>query len=1228
VDVSFNAVTDQLFPGIYDTSVVFSNLSGNGSTARAVHLQIKEPPGTFTITPAEDYYAEGNEGGPYLPEKKVYTLHNNSTEFGFEWSVAQSEPWPNIAPQNGTLDPGQSVDVTLTIDPAHPIVIGTNNATVYFNNDTTQETQQKNVTAVANQIFYVTPDEAFISQGSEGGPFTPATKTYTLLYTGSDVFNWYAQSIFWIWEVNPSSGSLTSGQTVDVTISLSNAVTTLYSETWDGVVRFYNGDTDHLHQERVTQLLVFNGAGQLYVDPMQGFTTTGPRGGPFNPASKTYELSWLGVAPIDWEVVPSTNWLTVTPPSGTLNDGDSVNVTVSPNSDASFLPKGTNTSSLVFRSTNGVSYATLPVSLIATQVPAGTMVITPNEHFYGQGPVGGPFSPTNKVYTVSYFGPAPLHWLAIPNDDYFAATPDSGVLTNGQSVAVTIYLTPYANQLADGLYEEVMTFIDTDNDVVVYRGVDLDVGSAGILNVSPASDFTSSGPQGGPFTPSSMNYTLQNTGGHWLSWSASKASTWITLSPNSGSIPPGGASTMTVSFNANANTLGQGGHTDTININNTISGNGNTTRGVSLDVGLPGVMSVTPANNLVSSGTQGGPFSPTQQVYTIENVGAGNLNWAVLKGQTWITLTSQFGTLAPGATTNIAVTINTNANALAAGNYLDFIFFANTDNGDGNATRQVQLTVNPQPGMLSVSPAGGLTSSGTQGGPFTPANQTYTLQNTGGVTINWSVTKTSNWVSFNAFSGSLSPGATTNVTVSIHSNANTLTPGNYSDTVTFTNTSNAAGTTTRLVSLTVNAPAALSVTPASSLNSSGTQGGPFSPSTQTYTLQNTGSVTLNWTASKGATWVTLSTTSGSLAAGASTTVDVSINANANSLAAGAYSDTVSFTNTTNGAGNTTRAVALTVNAPANLSVTPTGGLSSSGTQGGPFSPSTQTYTLQNTGSVTLNWTASKSATWTTLSATSGALNAGASTNITVSINTNANSLAAGSYTDTVSFTNATNGAGTTTRSVSLTVNPTPGVLSVTPTNALISSGYQAGPFSPSNQVYTLQNTGGTAINWKATNTTTWTTLSITNGALNAGASTNVTVRINTNANSLAAGNYSDSVTFTNTSNTSGSAIRAVSLTVNAVVLNAPTSLTATQLTSSSVRLNWVDNSTGEDGDAVERAVKQGNSFGAFSQIGTTGPNAITFTNSGVSKATYRYRVRAFRSATYGPYSGTVDITVK
>lgn len=87
----------------------------------------------------------------------------------------------------------------------------------------------------------------------------------------------------------------------------------------------------------------------------------------------------------------------------------------------------------------------------------------------------------------------------------------------------------------------------------------------------------------------------------------------------------------------------------------------------------------------------------------------------------------------------------------------------------------------------------------------------------------------------------------------------------------------------------------------------------YLPSSTVHTLTNSGTTSINWTATKTEAWVTLSSASGTLAAGASTTVTVSINtAQADLLDVGAVSDIVTFTNTTNGRGSTTRSVSLNV----------------------------------------------------------------------------------------------------------------------------------------------------------------------------------------------------------------------------------------------------------------------------------------------------------------------------
>ncbi|MEM4720705.1 MAG: choice-of-anchor D domain-containing protein [Candidatus Methanomethylicaceae archaeon] len=109
-------------------------------------------------------------------------------------------------------------------------------------------------------------------------------------------------------------------------------------------------------------------------------------------------------------------------------------------------------------------------------------------------------------------------------------------------------------------------------------------------------------------------------------------------------------------------------------------------------------------------------------------------------------------------------------------------------------------------GVLSVTPSEGFNSSGNQGGPFSPSSKDYVLENTGGASINWTATKTKPWIDLSKTGGSLAPGASTTVTVSINSNANALSPGTHSDTITFTNTTNHVGDTTRIVTLTVNLP--------------------------------------------------------------------------------------------------------------------------------------------------------------------------------------------------------------------------------------------------------------------------------------------------------------------------------------------------------------------------------------------------------------------------------------
>jgi len=93
----------------------------------------------------------------------------------------------------------------------------------------------------------------------------------------------------------------------------------------------------------------------------------------------------------------------------------------------------------------------------------------------------------------------------------------------------------------------------------------------------------------------------------------------------------------------------------------------------------------------------------------------------------------------------------------------------------------------------------------------------------------------------------------------------------------------------------------------------------------------------------------------------------------------------------------------------NLLVTPPLGFTAFGAGGGPFTVASQTYTLTNIGSNPLNWSLVNTSSWLTVSATSGSLNAGAGTTVTISLNPAANNFLINHASGNVVLNNLTTG---------------------------------------------------------------------------------------------------------------------------------------------------------------------------------------------------------------------------
>jgi uncharacterized repeat protein (TIGR02543 family) len=148
----------------------------------------------------------------------------------------------------------------------------------------------------------------------------------------------------------------------------------------------------------------------------------------------------------------------------------------------------------------------------------------------------------------------------------------------------------------------------------------------------------------------------------------------------------------------------------------------------------------------------------------------------------------------------VTLTVNTSANSLAVGTYgPTVITFANSDTGQGTTTITATLTVNPP--ALQVSPATSIAASGTHGGPFSPSSFRYELSATCG-SVKYSIT-TPSWLTASSKSGTVTKSART-ITFEVDSGARSLQPSTYVSSVSFNNTTNGQGNTTRVATLIVN----------------------------------------------------------------------------------------------------------------------------------------------------------------------------------------------------------------------------------------------------------------------------------------------------------------------------------------------------------------------------------------------------------------------------------------
>ena len=256
---------------------------------------------------------------------------------------------------------------------------------------------------------------------------------------------------------------------------------------------------------------------------------------------------------------------------------------------------------------------------------------------------------------------------------------------------------------------------------------------------------------------------------------------------------------------------------------------------------------------------------------------------------------------------------------------------------------------------------------------------------------------------------------------------------------------------------------------------------------QSIRLSNTGQSTLNWTATSADSWLSISTTNGSVEPDED--VDLSISVNRDDLANGMYESTVSF----GGDGGT---ATLIVNMEVDNSV----GLlqlSTSSLDFGLENESSQ-ITLTNDGTSSLEWSATVNDNWISLDVTSGSLDIGANTTATVTVDRSL--LAAGTYEGSIDFSSNDE---ISTLSIALEVQG--GILTISETTLNMGS-------AEDNRTIEFSNVGMRPLSWTSDETTSWLNIAPKEGSLAVGSS--ATILIEVDRLGLGLGDYNASIQIT------------------------------------------------------------------------------------------------------------------
>ena len=210
-------------PGSYFANVQFKNLSsGTGSVERRIHLIINGLNASWEISPQTPLAVSGNQGGPFNPTSRIYTLINGGDRL-VEWNAQSGADWVSIEPRKGILAAGVRESFSVRFAPiinnlesgVHETQITLSPANVSL--APIRLTSRLVIQGDASALVLL-PDEKQTRQISLPHSDNEALFTFQIANEGSQSGSWAADlNREWL-ELAPANGSLGPGETMSIQV--------------------------------------------------------------------------------------------------------------------------------------------------------------------------------------------------------------------------------------------------------------------------------------------------------------------------------------------------------------------------------------------------------------------------------------------------------------------------------------------------------------------------------------------------------------------------------------------------------------------------------------------------------------------------------------------------------------------------------------------------------------------------------------------------------------------------------------------------------------------------------------------------------------------------------------------------------------------------------------------------------------------------------------------------